>query len=103
MAAAASSPAEFVHLHVHSEYSILDGACRISDLVARATELQMPAVSLTDHGSMAGAVQLWKATRGTGVKPVSAARSTSPTIAARTRRATRTSPCSPPTTQATPT
>ena len=70
MAAAASSPAEFVHLHVHSEYSILDGACRISDLVARASELQMPAVSLTDHGSMAGAVQLWKATRGTGVKPV---------------------------------
>src|SRR5215469_13113046 len=70
MATAASSTAEFVHLHVHSEYSILDGACRIPDLVARATELQMPAVSLTDHGSMAGAVQLWKATRGTGVKPV---------------------------------
>jgi DNA polymerase III subunit alpha len=62
--------ADFVHLHVHSEYSILDGACRISDLVERATELEMPAVSLTDHGSMAGAVQLWKATRGTGVKPV---------------------------------
>src|SRR4029078_1290803 len=60
----------FVHLHVHSEYSILDGACRISDLVARATDLEMAAVSLTDHGSMAGAVQLFKATRGTGVKPV---------------------------------
>jgi DNA polymerase-3 subunit alpha len=62
--------ADFVHLHVHSEYSILDGACRIKDLVARAAELEMPAVSLTDHGSMAGAVQLWKATRDTGVKPV---------------------------------
>src|SRR3954454_3655955 len=62
--------ADFVHLHVHSEYSILDGACRISDLVARAAELEMPSVSLTDHGSMAGAVQLWKATRDTGVKPV---------------------------------
>src|SRR5690242_1055804 len=62
--------ADFVHLHVHSEYSILDGACRISDLVARAAELEMPSVSLTDHGSMAGAVQLWKATRNTGVKPV---------------------------------
>src|ERR1700751_5723825 len=62
--------ADFVHLHVHSEYSILDGACRIPDLVARAAELEMPAVSLTDHGSMAGAVQLWKATRGTGVKPI---------------------------------
>src|SRR5205809_5419949 len=60
----------FVHLHVHSEYSILDGACRIPDLVARAAELEMPAVSLTDHGSMAGAVQLFKATKGTGVKPI---------------------------------
>jgi DNA polymerase III subunit alpha len=62
--------ADFVHLHVHSEYSILDGACRIPDLVSRAAELEMPAVSLTDHGSMAGAVQLWQKTRGTGVKPV---------------------------------
>ena len=62
--------APFVHLHVHSEYSILDGACRIPDLVARAAELEMPAVTLTDHGSMAGAVQLIKATKGTGVKPV---------------------------------
>jgi DNA polymerase-3 subunit alpha len=62
--------ADFVHLHVHSEYSILDGACRVSDLVARAAELEMPSVSLTDHGSMAGAVQLWKHTRSTGVKPV---------------------------------
>jgi DNA polymerase-3 subunit alpha len=70
MAAAAKSTADFVHLHVHSEYSILDGACRIKDLVERAAEFGMPAVSLTDHGSMAGAVQLWKATRGTGVKPV---------------------------------
>jgi DNA polymerase-3 subunit alpha len=62
--------ADFVHLHVHSEYSILDGACRIPDLVARAAELEMPAVSLTDHGSLAGAIALWKATRDTGVKPV---------------------------------
>jgi DNA polymerase-3 subunit alpha len=63
-------PSDFVHLHVHSEYSILDGACRIPDLVERAAEFEMSAVSLTDHGSMAGAVQLWKATRSTGVKPV---------------------------------
>src|SRR5947208_5504827 len=62
--------ADFVHLHVHSEYSILDGACRIPDLVSRAVELEMPAVGLTDHGSMAGAIQLWKTTRNTGVKPV---------------------------------
>jgi len=64
------APSDFVHLHVHSEYSILDGACRIPDLVARAAEFEMAAVSLTDHGSMAGAVQLWQKTRGTGVKPV---------------------------------
>jgi DNA polymerase III subunit alpha len=62
--------APFVHLHVHSEYSILDGACRIPALAARAAEFEMPAVSLTDHGSMAGAVQLFKETKGTGVKPV---------------------------------
>src|SRR5947199_124442 len=64
------SGAPFVHLHVHSEFSILDGACRIPDLVARAAELEMPAVSITDHGSMAGSVQLFKAAKGTGVKPV---------------------------------
>ncbi len=64
----ASSP--FVHLHVHSEYSILDGACRIPELAARAAEFEMPAVGLTDHGSMAGAVSMLKATKGTGVKPV---------------------------------
>src|ERR1051326_2523958 len=60
----------FVHLHVHSEYSILDGACRIPDLVARAAELEMPAVSLTDHGSLAGAVQLFTYARKAGVRPV---------------------------------
>ena len=62
--------APFVHLHVHSEYSILDGACRIPDLAKLAAELEMPAVSLTDHGSLAGAVDLYKAARDEGVKPV---------------------------------
>ena len=57
--------APFVHLHVHSEYSILDGACRIPELAARAAEFEMPAVGLTDHGSLAGAVQLVKETRST--------------------------------------
>jgi DNA polymerase-3 subunit alpha len=63
-------PAEFVHLHVHSEYSILDGACRIPALAARAAELEMAAVGLTDHGSMAGAVELYKAAAKEGVKPL---------------------------------
>ena len=62
--------AEFVHLHVHSEYSILDGACRVPALAARAAELEMPAVGLTDHGSLAGAVQLYKEAAKQGVKPI---------------------------------
>jgi DNA polymerase-3 subunit alpha len=60
----------FVHLHVHSEYSILDGACRIPALVEKAARLEMPAVALTDHGSLAGAVELHREARKTGVKPV---------------------------------
>ena len=62
--------APFVHLHVHSEYSILDGACRIPALARKAAELEMPAVSLTDHGSLAGAIELFKATKAQGVKPI---------------------------------
>jgi DNA polymerase-3 subunit alpha len=62
--------APFVHLHVHSEYSILDGACRIPALAARAAELEMPAVSLTDHGSLAGAVELYREATKKGVKPL---------------------------------
>ncbi len=62
--------APFVHLHVHSEYSILDGACRIPDLAARAAELEMPAVALTDHGSLAGAVELYREAGKAGVKPI---------------------------------
>jgi DNA polymerase-3 subunit alpha len=63
-------PASFVHLHVHSEYSILDGACRIPALAEKAARLEMPAVSLTDHGSLAGAVDLYRAAHAQGVKPV---------------------------------
>ncbi len=62
--------APFVHLHVHSEYSILDGACRIPALVDKAARLEMPAVSLTDHGSLAGAIDLYKAAHKQGVKPI---------------------------------
>src|SRR5215207_704331 len=62
--------APFVHLHVHSEYSILDGACRIPELAARAAELEMPAVALTDHGSLAGAVELYREAGNQGIKPI---------------------------------
>jgi DNA polymerase-3 subunit alpha len=60
----------FVHLHVHSEYSLLDGACRVTDLVQRVRELGMDAVALTDHGSLAGVVQFYTAASKAGVKPI---------------------------------
>ncbi len=59
-----------VHLHVHSEYSLLDGANKIDDMAARAAELDMPALGLTDHGVMNGAVGLFKACGKHGVKPI---------------------------------
>jgi DNA polymerase-3 subunit alpha len=62
--------APFVHLHVHSEFSILDGACRIPALAEKAARLEMPAVGLTDHGSLAGAIDLYRAATEQGVKPL---------------------------------
>ncbi len=58
-----------VHLHVHSEYSLLDGACHIKDLAKRAAEFDQPALGLTDHGVMNGAVDLYEACKKEGVKP----------------------------------
>ncbi|PRY56062.1 DNA polymerase III alpha subunit [Knoellia remsis] len=60
----------FVHLHVHTEYSMLDGAARIGDLFTKAAELGMPAVAMTDHGYLFGAYEFWKKAQGTGVKPI---------------------------------
>ena len=60
----------FVHLHVHTEYSLLDGACRISKLAQRAKELGQTALAVTDHGVMYGAVAFYKACRAAGVKPI---------------------------------
>lgn len=60
----------FVHLHVHSEYSLLDGAARIRDLTARAAELGMKALALTDHGVMYGAIPFYRACRAQGIKPI---------------------------------
>ncbi len=64
-----SSPAA-VHLHAHSEYSLLDGACKIDAMAARAAELGQPALGLTDHGVMNGAVDLYKACKKHGIKPI---------------------------------
>ncbi len=61
---------EFVHLHVHSQYSLLDGALRVKELAARAKNLGMKAVALTDHGNMFGAIQHYKACQGVGVQPI---------------------------------
>ena len=58
------------HLHVHSEYSLLDGACKIDALAARAAAFDQPALGLTDHGVMNGAVELYKAAKKHGVKPI---------------------------------
>jgi len=60
----------FIHLHVHSEYSILDGCLRITDLVETASRYNMPAVALTDHGNIFGAVEFFKAARKQGLKPI---------------------------------
>ncbi len=60
----------FVHLHLHTEYSLLDGACRIKPLVRRIKELGMEAVAITDHGVMYGVVDFYKACRAEGIKPI---------------------------------
>ena len=61
---------EFVHLHIHSEFSLLDGANRIKDLPVRAKELGMDAIAITDHGVMFGAIDFYKACKANGVKPI---------------------------------
>src|SRR6267378_2646480 len=64
------APKTFVHLHNHTEYSLLDGASRIPAMVARAVELEMPALAITDHGVMYGAIQFYKACKDAGIKPI---------------------------------
>ncbi len=62
--------AKFVHLHVHSHYSLLDGLPKIDDLVRRTKELGMDAVALTDHGNLYGAVEFFKSAKKAGIKPI---------------------------------
>ena len=61
---------KFVHLHIHSEFSLLDGANRIKDLPVRAKELGMKAMAITDHGVMYGAIDFYKACKKEGIKPI---------------------------------
>ena len=73
----------FVHLHVHSEYSLLDGFSNIKKLVQRAKEMNMPALALTDHGTMFGVIDFYRAANSVGIKPIIGVESY---LAARTMR-----------------
>jgi DNA polymerase-3 subunit alpha len=64
------SHAEFVHLHVHSEYSLLDGAAQLEKLVKKARDLKFPAIALTDHGNLFGAIDFYQAGVKAGIKPI---------------------------------
>lgn len=60
----------FAHLHVHTEYSLLDGACRIKKLMGRVKELGQTAIAITDHGAMYGVIDFYKAAKEAGIKPI---------------------------------
>src|ERR1044071_7884644 len=64
------SHADFVHLHLHTEYSLLDGACRLDRLMDRARELKFAALAITDHGVLHGAIDFYRAARDSGIKPI---------------------------------
>ncbi|MFH1687068.1 MAG: DNA polymerase III subunit alpha [bacterium] len=62
--------ANFVHLHTHSQYSLLDGACRLDNVIALAKQMQMPALAITDHGNMFGAIEFYQKAGKAGIKPI---------------------------------
>ena len=66
----AMSHADYVHLHLHTEYSLLDGACRLDRLMEKAHELKFPAMAITDHGVMYGAIDFYQQAREKGIKPI---------------------------------
>jgi len=68
--AVSADRASFVHLHVHTEYSMLDGAARLKDLLAETARMGMPALAMTDHGNVFGAYDFWKQATAAGVKPI---------------------------------
>src|SRR3989338_9449871 len=61
---------DFVHLHVHTQYSLLDGACRVKELIQKAAEYKMPALAMTDHGNLFGAIDFYQTAVKYGVKPI---------------------------------
>jgi len=63
-------PQKFTHLHVHTEYSLLDGMCHIPQLVARTKELGMDSLAITDHGAMYGVIDFYVAAKEAGIKPI---------------------------------
>ena len=60
----------FAHLHVHTEYSLLDGSCKIKELIGRAKELGMEHIAITDHGNMYGVIDFYRAAKDAGINPV---------------------------------
>ena len=62
--------ADFVHLHVHTQYSLLDGACRIPELLKLANEYKMDSLAITDHGCMFGAIEFYMEAHKSGIKPI---------------------------------
>ena len=98
--------AEFVHLHLHTEFSLLDGACRIDELLDEAVKLKMPALAVTEHGNMFSSVVFHDHARDRGLKPILGCEvyvaSGQPVRQERARRPRRiTSSCSPRPTRAT--
>jgi len=65
-----SEKADFVHLHVHTAYSLLDSILRLSDLFRKAKEYKMPAIAMTDHGNLFGAIEFYRQAERTGIKPI---------------------------------
>ena len=61
---------QFVHLHVHTEYSMLDGAARLDDLFQEAVRLEMPAIAITDHGNLYGAIEFYRECKAGGINPI---------------------------------
>src|ERR1700712_435954 len=67
---AALKPSDYVHLHNHTQYSLLDGLTKIPDLIEYVKEMGMEAVAVTDHGTMSGSIELYKTAKQAGIKPI---------------------------------